>query len=254
MCVGYAPATQRLADDPSFARRDLSSMRRGILHPIMPPEVRARDPDLRHSIYGMSEVAGALTLSADESDQPEHRRGSVGQLLPGFEVRIVDPETLADRPAGELGELWIRSPLMMEGYYGRPRSEVFERDGWWRSGDLVRIDADGFFYVAGRLGGMIRTAGANVAPAEVEAVLRQLTGAAQCLVIGLPDTERGEVVIGVVVGAAVDEAELQAQAAERLSRYKVPRRIVALTETELPLLSSGKVDLAALKDVVRSRL
>ncbi|MBW8753724.1 MAG: acyl--CoA ligase [Sphingomonadales bacterium] len=254
MCVGYAPGTQRLADDPSFTGRDLSSMRRGILHPIMPPEVRARDPDLRHSIYGMSEVAGALTMSADESDQPEHRRGSVGTLLPGFEVRIVDPESLEERTAGEVGELWIRSPLMMEGYYGRSRSQVFEPDGWWRSGDLCRIDAEGFFYVAGRLGDMIKTAGANVAPAEVEAVLRKLTGAQQCIVFGLPDATRGEAVVAVVVGGASDEAALQAQAAAKLSRYKVPRSIVGLAESELPLLSSGKVDLPALKRLVQARL
>jgi acyl-CoA synthetase (AMP-forming)/AMP-acid ligase II len=253
MCVGYAPATQRLADDPSFARRDLSSMQRGILHPIMPPDVRACDPDLRHSIYGMSEAFGGLTMSPDESDQPEHRRGSLGQLLPGYEAKIVAPTTLGELPRGEVGELWIRSPLMMEGYYGRLRSEIFEPDGWWRTGDLCRIDADGFFYIAGRMGGMIRTAGANVAPGEVEAVLRTLTGAMQCIVLGLPDPERGEVVAAVVVDAEFDEDGLKREAGKRLSGYKVPRRILRFTDCELPLLSSGKVDLAALKDLVRYR-
>jgi acyl-CoA synthetase (AMP-forming)/AMP-acid ligase II len=253
MCVGYAPATQRLADDPSFARRDLSSMQRGILHPIMPPNVRAREPDLRHSIYGMTEAFGGLTMSPDESDQPEHRRGSLGQLLPGYEARIVDPTGLADLPRGEVGELWIRSPLMMEGYYGRLRSDVFEPDGWWRTGDLCRIDADGFFYIAGRIGGMIKTAGANVAPAEVEAVLRTLTGAMQCIVLGLPDPNRGEVVAAVVVGVEFDEDSLRREAGAKLSSYKVPRRILRLTDAELPLLSSGKVDMPALKDLIRSR-
>jgi acyl-CoA synthetase (AMP-forming)/AMP-acid ligase II len=253
MCVGYAPGTQRLADDPSFARRDLGSMQRGILHPIMPPDVRARDPDLRHSIYGMSEVFGGLTMSADESDQPEHRRGSVGSLLPGYEAKVVDPESLAERAPGEIGELWLRSPLMMEGYYGRLRSEVFEPDGWWRTGDLCRIDAEGFFYVAGRMGGMIKTAGANVAPGEVEAVLRALTGALQCLVLGIADPQRGEAVVGVVVAADFDEAELRRRLGEKLSSYKVPRHILHLAEAELPLLSSGKVDLPALKRLVEER-
>jgi acyl-CoA synthetase (AMP-forming)/AMP-acid ligase II len=254
MCVGYAPGTQRLADDPSFARRDLSSMRRGILHPIMPPHVRAGDPDLRHSIYGMSEAFGGLTMSADESDQPEHRRGSVGSLLPGYEAKVVDPETLSERASGEVGELWLRSPLMMEGYYGRLRSEIFEPDGWWRTGDLCRIDADGFFYVAGRMGGMIKTAGANVAPGEVEAVLRTLTGAMQCIVLGIPDPQRGEVVMAVVVSAAFDEEALRREAAAKLSSYKVPRRILQLEDAELPLLSSGKVDLPALKALIQERV
>ncbi|MEO6717015.1 MAG: class I adenylate-forming enzyme family protein [Novosphingobium sp.] len=253
MCVGYAPATQRLADDPSFVTRDLSSMQRGILHPIMPPDVRARDPDLRHSIYGMTEVFGALTMSADESDQPEHRRGSLGSLLPGYEARIVDPETLEERPPGEVGELWLRSPLMMDGYYGRQRAEIFRPDGWWRTGDLCRIDADGFFYLAGRMGGMIKTAGANVAPGEVEAVLRTLTGAMQCIVLGVSDAQRGEAVVGVVVGPAFDEESLRREAAGKLSSYKVPRRILRLVDAELPLLSSGKVDMPALKALVQRR-
>jgi acyl-CoA synthetase (AMP-forming)/AMP-acid ligase II len=247
MTVGYAPATQRLADDPSFPARDLRSMRRGILHPIMPPDVRAADPDLRHSIYGMTEVFGALTMSADESDQPEHRRGSLGALLPDYEAKIVDPETLAEQARGAVGELWIRGPLMMEGYYGRPRSEIFERDGWWRTGDLCRIDADGFFYIVGRLGGIIKTSGANVAPGEVEAVLRQITGALQCIVFGLPDPRRGEAVTAVIVDRPFDEEELRRAAGEKLSSYKVPRRILALGAGELPLLPSGKVDLPALK-------
>ena len=255
MSNGYAPGMIRYAQDPSFAARDFSFMRRGNLHPIMPPDVRPADMDLRHNIYGMTEVGSALTMSADETDQPEHRRGSLGQLLPGFEARIVDPETGEDCPAGEVGELWLRGPLMMEGYYGRPRCEVFAPDGWWRSGDMCRIDADGFFYIAGRLGNMIKTAGANVSPGEVEAVMRALTGAAQCHVIGLPDPARGEVVAGVVVGdAPFEEAALREQLAGKLSRYKVPRRIFRLAETELPMLSSGKLDLPALKALVRRTL
>lgn len=254
MSNGYAPAMLRYARDPSFASRDFSSMRRGNLHPIMPPDVRPADMDLRHNIYGMTEVGGALTMSADETDQPEHRRGSLGRLLPGFEARIIDPDSLVEMPGGEMGELWLRGPLMMEGYYGKPRSEVFEVDGWWRSGDLCRIDADGFFYIEGRRGDMIKTAGANVAPREVEALLRNLTGAAHCIVLGLPDRERGEIVVAVVVGdEEADEAALIAAAAEKLSRYKVPRRIVWLAESELPMLSSGKIDMAALKTLLLTR-
>lgn len=257
MSNGYAPGMVRYAQDPSFPSRDFSFMRRGNLHPIMPPDVRPADMDLRHNIYGMTEVGSALTMSADEADQPEHRRRSLGHVLPGFEVRIVDSETLQDLGTNEVGELWLRGPLMMEGYYGKSRNAVFAVDGWWRSGDLCRIDADGFFYIEGRLGNMIKTAGANVTPGEVEGVLRQLTGAAQCIVVGLPDAERGEIVVGVVVaekGADVNEEALKAQAATRLSRYKVPRRIVRLAEHDLPLLSSGKLDMSGLKRLLAESL
>ena len=153
----------------------------------------------------MTEVGGALTMSGDESDQPEHRRGSLGKLLPCFEAKIVDPETFEGRGVDEVGELWIRSPLMMEGYYGRHRSEIFEPDGWWRTGDMCRIDADGFFYIAGRRGEMIKTSGANVAPKEVEAVLLAVTGAAECIVLGLSDPARGEVVAGIIIDTQFDE-------------------------------------------------
>jgi acyl-CoA synthetase (AMP-forming)/AMP-acid ligase II len=256
MTNGYAPGVVRLAEDPSFAGRNLAFLRRGNLHPIMPPDVRPRDASLRHNIYGMTEVGGAVTMSADESDLPERMRGSCGGFLPGFEARIVDPETGKALGADEVGELWLRGPFLMEGYYGKPRSAVFEPDGWWRTGDLGRIDANGFFYVAGRRGDMIKTAGANVAPREVEAVLQDLTGGRQCVVLGLPDPQRGQVVAAVVVAerdSEVDEAQLREGVAARLSSYKVPRRIFRLSQTELPMLSSGKLDAGKLTELVQQR-
>lgn len=253
---GYAMTVVRLAEDPSFARRDLSSIRRGNLYPIMPPDVRPRDASLRHNIYGMTEVGGAVTMSADESDLAESLRGSCGSFLPGYESKIVDAET--GKPCGvdEAGELWLRSPFLMEGYYGRPRSQVFEPDGWWRTGDVGRINAEGFFFISGRRGDMIKTSGANVAPREVEAVLQDLTGGRQCLVLGLPDERRGQVVAAVVVAnqdAEVVEEDLRKRAAGKLSSYKIPRRIFRLSQDEMPVLSSGKVDMRKLTELVQQR-
>jgi acyl-CoA synthetase (AMP-forming)/AMP-acid ligase II len=243
---GFWSMVERLAADPSFARRDFSFIRGGNLYPIMAPDVRARDPELRHGNYGMSEVGGTLTMSGDESDLPERLRGSFGSLTPGFETRIVDAETGRDCGAGEVGELWIRGPNLMEGYYGKPRSEVFQPDGWWKSGDLGCFDAEGNFHFKARRGDMIKTSGANVAPREVEAVLRTVSGGLPAMVVGVPDAQRGQIVVGVVVSndaAAVDEAALRQALSQKLSAYKVPRRIIRLAEAELPLLSSGKVDL-----------
>jgi len=254
---GYPPSVARLAADPSFSRRNLSSIRRGNLYTISASDVRPRDPALRHDIYGSTEVGSALTMSADESDLPERLRGSCGSFLPGFEVKIVDPETGAECAQGESGELWIRGPFLMEGYYGKHRSEIFQPDGWWRSGDVGLINAEGFFFLKGRLGNMIKTAGANVAPREVEAVLSELTGGMQCFVIGLPDAQRGQLVTAVLVAdrdGEVDEAVLKQKLAVKLSSYKVPRRILRLSQADLPMLSSGKVDIARLKTLAQQRI
>ncbi len=257
MTNGYAMTVLRLAEDPSFAGRDLSSMRRGNLYPIMPPEVRPRDPSLRHSIYGMTEVGGVATMSSDEGDLPESQRGSCGSFAPGHEAKIVDDETGKDCATGEIGELWLRSPFLMDSYYGRPRSELFTVDGWWRTGDLGKIDADGFFYIGGRRGDMIKTSGANVAPREVEAILQELTGGLQCLVLGLPDARRGQVVVAVVVAdqdTDVTEADLKQKAAGKLSSYKVPRRIFRLEQAAIPVLSSGKINTRKLVELLQQRL
>ena len=144
-----------------------------------------------------------------------------------------------------MGELWFRGPSLMEGYYGRERAEVFTADGWYRTGDLFRVDDDGYFYFLGRRGDMIKTAGANVSPREVEAALREVTGGLGALVLGLPDAERGQVV-GAVVLAEPDDApdleQVRQDLRARLSAYKVPRRFLVLGPDELPMLSTGKPD------------
>jgi acyl-CoA synthetase (AMP-forming)/AMP-acid ligase II len=134
----------------------------------------------------------------------------------------------------------------MQGYYKRSREECFDGDGWFHTGDLVRVDADGFFYFVGRRSTMIKTSGANVSAAEVEKAIARVTGA-QAHVVGIPDTERGELVAAVVVQPVLDEAALRERLKEELSAYKIPRRFIALPRAEIPLLSSGKVDARQLK-------
>jgi acyl-CoA synthetase (AMP-forming)/AMP-acid ligase II len=254
MTNGFAAAVVPLAKDPTFHTRDLSSMRRGNLYPIMPPDTRPADPELRHNMLGMTETGSTVLLSDDESDQPESRRGSFGKPAPGFEARVVDPDTGEDCPPGALGELWLRGPFLMEGYYGRECGETFEPDGWFRTGDLFTTDSGGFHYFKGRRSEMIKTAGANVSPREVEAAVLELTGLT-AHVVGVDDEVRGEVVaamIRVPAGQAGPDAdELRQLLRTRLSAYKVPRRIVLAAEAEVPLMSSGKIDLRALKARLR---
>jgi acyl-CoA synthetase (AMP-forming)/AMP-acid ligase II len=240
MTNGFVAGIAHLAHHPSLPQRDLSSMRRGNLYPIMAPEVRPADPELRHTMLGMTEAGSVITISADESDQPEHLRGSFGKPAPGFDTKIVD------------GELCIRGPYVMQRYYKRSREECFDHDGWFHTGDLVRTDADGFVYFLGRRGAMIKTAGANVAPAEVERAIAKVTNGAVAHVLGLPDRDRGQLVVAVIVlddGVQFDESALRDRLRAELSSYKIPKRFVALPSSQIPLLSSGKVDLTALQKV-----
>jgi acyl-CoA synthetase (AMP-forming)/AMP-acid ligase II len=249
---GFAAAIAHLARHDTFSRRDLSSMRRGNLYPIMAPDARPADPELRHNMLGMTEAGGTLLISADESDQPEVRRGSYGKPAPGFEIRIVDEDTGAAVAPGALGELHIRGPHLMQRYHRRSREECFDPDGWFHTGDLVCADLDGFVYFVGRRTTMIKTSGANVSPAEVEKVIARVTGGMVAHVVGIPDADRGEVVAAAVVTDDVDgfdAGELRALLAPELSAYKVPRKFVALSAAEVPVLSSGKVDLRGLRKV-----
>jgi acyl-CoA synthetase (AMP-forming)/AMP-acid ligase II len=245
---GFAAAVAHLARHHSFPGRDLSSMRRGNLYPIMPADARPADPDRRHNMLGMTEAGGTFLLHADESDQPEARRGSFGRPAPGFETRVVDPDSGAAVEHGMVGELLIRGPHLMQRYHRRSREECFDPDGWFHTGDNVRTDEDGYVYYVGRRGAMIKTAGANVSPVEVEKAIARVTGGTVAHVVGLPDLERGEIVAAVLVtDHHVDPSGLRDLLAPELSAFKLPRRVA--TVTEVPLLSSGKVDLRRLREV-----
>ncbi len=254
MVNGFAQTVAHLPKDPSFAGRDLRSIRRGNLWPILPESVAPADPELRHNMLGMTEAGSVCLLSDDESDQPEHRRGSFGRPAPGFEAEIVDPESGRRCAVGEVGELHFRGPFLMEGYYGRERDETFTSDGWYPTGDLFHVDSDGFFYFSGRRGDMIKTSGANVSPREVEAVILEQTGLTSH-VVGLDDSDRGQLVAAAIrmpAGEAPPSVEeLRKGLRSRLSAYKVPQRIVFLADAEVPVLSSGKLDARALKELLR---
>lgn len=231
---GFAAGIAHLTRHPSFAGRDLSALRRGNLYPILAPDARPPDPELRHNMLGMTEAGSVLLIDGDESDQPERRRGSFGRPAPGFDTRILDT-----------GELCIRGPYVMQGYYGRSREECFDADGWLHTGDLVRVDEDGYFYYLARAGAMIKTAGANVTPGEVQRALAAQGVVAH--VLGLPDEQRGQIVAAVIVNdSQVDTEALRRALKHTLSAYKVPKRFVICHPAEVPMLSSGKVDMPAL--------
>jgi acyl-CoA synthetase (AMP-forming)/AMP-acid ligase II len=250
MVNGFAASVARVAEDPSFSSRDLSSIRRGNLYPIMPSEVRPADPELRHAMLGMTEAGSVCLASADESEQPEARRGSFGRPVPGFDVKVVESEGGTECPPGEVGELCFRGPFLMDGYLGRERHETFDEDNWYHTGDLVSVDRDGYVYFRGRSSDVIKTAGANVSPREVEAAILEVSGLV-AHVVGVDDETRGQVVAALVRAPAgsVDADDLRSRLRTVLSAYKVPKRVVVVPDDEVPMLSSGKLDQRAVKEL-----
>ncbi len=206
--------------------------------------------------YGLSECSPVLMANPVA---PNRRAGTVGLPLPSTEVRVVDPDApQTDVAPGAEGELIVRGPQVFSGYWRKPdeTEAVFvpATDGgadWFRTGDIVSIDAEGFVRVVDRIKELIITGGFNVAPSEVEEAVRSHPDVEDCAVIGLPDDHSGEQVVAVVVlkpGATLDEPGIREHARGELTAYKVPKRVVAVDD--LPRSLIGKV----LRREVRNRL
>jgi acyl-CoA synthetase (AMP-forming)/AMP-acid ligase II len=253
---GFAQSIAHLTKDPSYPHRDFSSARRGNMPAIMSPDVRPDDTELRHNMLGMTETASVYLTHEDMGPLPEQLRGSFGKPTPNFELRIVDPVTNAEVPVGGVGEIRLRGPYVMDGYLGKERHDVFDPDGWYHTGDLAAANEDGYIFYKGRLGDMIKTSGANVSPSEVEKVLTEITGR-RAHVMGVADKERGQIVVAALVTDGtleIDETELREQLKRRISSYKIPRRFLFLKETDVPMMSSGKLDKRRLAELFSSGL
>ena len=191
--------------------------------------------------YGLSECAPVLM-----ANPVAHNRvpGTVGLPLPGTELRVVDPDDpTTDVAPGERGELVVRGPQVFRGYYGKPEeTEKVFVDGWFRTGDIVTVDAGGFVRIVDRIKELIITGGFNVAPTEVEIALRQYPGVEDAAVVGFPSEHSGEEVVAAIVvtpGAEIDLDVLRDFARTILTPYKVPRRVFVVDE--LPKSLIGKV-------------
>ncbi|MBC7633067.1 long-chain-fatty-acid--CoA ligase [Aeromicrobium sp.] len=198
-------------------------------------------------VYGMTEMGGVITVLNDEAHRdaahPE-RLVSAGRPVDHAEMRIVDPVSLDDVPRGGSGEVWFRTPQATSGYLGKPEAtaELLTPEGWLRTGDLGRVDDDGFLFIEDRIKDMIITGGENVYSPEVERVLAEHPAVLELAVIGVPDDRWGEAVKAVVAfkpDQAVTPEELIAYARERLAAYKTPSSI-DVVET-LPRNPSGKI-------------
>jgi acyl-CoA synthetase (AMP-forming)/AMP-acid ligase II len=242
----WAQASQAMADHPDFAKRDLSSVRGGTMLQALPPERRSSEPELTPNLLGMTETGGPHTMvEVPDTPLPTERRGSFGIPLPGVvQHRIVDENGIKAAP-GQHGEIQVRGAILMNGIYKQERHEVFGPDGWYSTGDRGWFDDAGHLHFTGRASALIKTAGSNVSPAEVESVLNAMPGVLHSFVVALPHPVRGEVVAAAVVpshGAQLPAEALVAYARRNLSSFKVPTVIGVLTESEVPMLPTGKVD------------
>ena len=256
--IGWPHTARALVEHPTFAGRDLSSIRGGSFDDLLPTHLRVSDPARRATSLGMTESLGPHSIEPLHVELPEGKEGSFGRGVPGIERRIVDPDTGAELPAGETGEIWIRGYSLMLGLLGRDRAEVFEPGGWYRTGDSGLLDSDGHLYFEGRMGAVIKAAGTNVAPREVELAIEQHPGVMHAFVVGVPsDDGRGEAVAAAVVAkpdATLSAEDLRAELRAELAAYKVPRHVAVFAEQgDLPWLESGKIDLQALRRLLADR-
>jgi malonyl-CoA/methylmalonyl-CoA synthetase len=169
--------------------------------------------------------------------------GSIGLPLPGLNVRIMDPETLNDVPQGEEGEIWLMGRSISPGYWRKPEetSKAFE-GGWFRTGDLGKVDEDGYYYLTDRLKHIIISGGENVSPKEIEEVINQLDGVIESSVLGIADEKWGEKIVAAVVvreGDILSDKEIQAHCKRFLHNWKCPKEIFFLSK--LPRNTMGKV-------------
>lgn len=198
--------------------------------------------------YGCTETSAIVTASTVEASRP----GSVGRPTPHAEVRIMSPEG-TPLPVGEEGEICVRGSGVMLGYWHAPELTAQTiRDGWLHTGDVGRLDEDGYLYVVDRVKDLIIRGGFNVYPRDVEDVLVEHPAVASAACVGKPDAERGEEVVAVVQlrpGMTATSQELIDFAKERMAKYKYPREVLVVDA--VPLTSVGKINRKAVRDLVR---
>jgi len=188
---------------------------------------------------GMSETG----MNFSNTLRGVRKPGSIGLPLPNLQVRIVDPEKSVDVGPGQTGEIWLKGPNVTPGYWRKPEetARAFEK-GWFRTGDLGRIDDDGYYYLTDRIKNIIISGGENISPKEVETVINQFEGVVESSVVGIPDEKWGEKVVAAVVtqpGPGVTPLKVQEFCKQHLHNWKCPKEIVFLKE--LPKNRMGKV-------------
>ena len=250
--MGVPTFYTRLLDDPRFTRDLVSHMRlfTSGSAPLLAETHIAFEARTGHRIlerYGMTET----NMSTSNPYDGERRAGTVGFPLPDVELRICEPESGRELPKGEIGVIEVRGPNVFKGYWRMPEKtkEEFRDDGFFISGDLARLDEDGYVQIVGRAKDLIISGGYNIYPKEIELLLDEQAGVLESAVIGVPHPDFGEAVVAAIVpqkGADLDPAALMAEIREKIARFKQPKKIHVVEE--LPRNTMGKVQKNLLRD------
>jgi fatty-acyl-CoA synthase len=241
--------------------RDTTSVRTGLLASGMSssiPIAREARKVLGHFVsgFGMSEIGVGAALSALDSTEEQCVEAS-GYPAPGYEIRIIDPDTGREQPTATPGEILVRSYMVMQGYYQKPEetAAMIDADGWMHSGDMGLIRPDGHLRFMGRYKDMLKIGGENVDPLEVEAYLMKHPGINAVAVVGFPDARLNEVAVAFVrleSGQTATASELAEYCRGKIANYKVPRHVLFVDE--FPMTGSGKVQKVKLREEARRRL
>jgi acyl-CoA synthetase (AMP-forming)/AMP-acid ligase II len=251
-----------LEEHPDWLTADLSALRQVYGKSVFTrhPSVHG-DPSWQMPVgWGMSETCAFVSAHQSDSGREVVRR-SLGKILPGAEVKVIDPESGATVDLGSEGEIAVRGLTLMSGYLGKKPADCFDTDGWFRTGDAGSLDENGELHWTGRRTEMIKTGGANVSPAEIEVQMRAAPGVRLARVLAIPDERLDQIVVLCVErtdgpdGDAVNPQSLQAFLRERVAAYKVPKRVLIFEAGQIPLTASAtKVRDEELRQLVLARL
>jgi malonyl-CoA/methylmalonyl-CoA synthetase len=252
--MGVPTLYVRMLAEPSLTREAAKHMRLFIAGsaPLLTETFNEWNERTGHTIlerYGMSETI-MLTSNPYQPKQGERRGGTVGFALPGVGLRVAGDDGKA-LPTGEIGDIQVRGPNVFKGYWRMPgkTKEEFTADGWFKTGDVGRIDERGYVHIVGRSKDLIISGGYNVYPAEIEGYINEMPGVAESALVGVPHPDFGEVGVAVVIakaGARVDADAVIAQLKSRLANFKIPKRCFVVGE--LPRNTMGKVQKNLLRE------
>jgi acyl-CoA synthetase (AMP-forming)/AMP-acid ligase II len=247
---GWPDQAEALARRADSVGADLSALRPGSLEALLPADQRAA-PGARAKLFGMTEAFGPYCGYRADTDMPRSAWGSCGKPFDGMQVRIVDADTGRPVSVGTVGMIQIRGPHTLRGVCRRSREDLFTADGFYPTGDLGHLDADGFMFYHGRSDDMFKVSGATVYPGEVEQALRTIDGVQGAVVTNVSGPEGDRVGAAVVCDPAMTTDELRESARKLLSSFKVPTVWLLVDSADaIPRGSTGKVDVRCLREML----
>jgi acyl-CoA synthetase (AMP-forming)/AMP-acid ligase II len=248
---GWPDQAEALSRHPYRTEADLSTLRPGSLEALLPPEQRGK-PGARATLFGMTEAFGPYCGYPADTDMPPSAWGSCGKPFPGMELRLTDPDTGQPAQAGTIGMIELRGPHTLRGICRRSREELFSADGFYPTGDLGRLDNDGFLFYHGRSDDMFKVSGATVYPTEVEQALREINGVDNAFVTNVSGAQGDQVGAVVVCDTTAKTAEqLRGSARKLLSSFKVPTTwLLVDSDAAIRRGPTGKVDARRLRELL----